>query len=50
VRRNDPATHALGRLLREAQNAEISGSGWTDPAHHRIGVRYRFVVEVKLGI
>jgi len=47
---NNTATRALGRLLREAQNAQITGSGWTDPAHHRFGIRYRFVVQVTLGI
>lgn len=47
---NNTATRALGRLLTETQNAEITGSGWTDPAHHRFGIRYRFVVEVTLEI
>ena len=47
---DNTATRSLGRLLKDTQNAEITGSGWTDPAHHRFGVRYRFVVEVILEI
>jgi len=50
VQLDNTATRALGRFLKEAQNAEITGSGWTDPADHRFGVRYQFVVQVTLGI